>query len=477
LLGRLTRVLCLLTSKYRNLPGAPSPPQWKSDLQRACEAMKASAGPNSAPALAANEFGDALATFPHLPEAVLLDQLDGYGARNPALLKILGPPTPRFGHQREDWSRLLHQQMTKSDLDAMVGSIVGDQRKNLDELRDARASLEFFERMVSVMRENTDPEARSCSVCMEDDISLDKLAITPCAHAFCIDCLKATVGKYKSCSICRQPLTLKDIHPVSAEVAKPAAGVVQDAPLASSSSSGGGGASSSMSSSSSSAVLAPAPPPASAIVEERFRAYGTKLAAVVKKLQELRAADAEAKVILFVQFDELKRKVAAALAEFGITNASLQGNTNQRARVIRDWQNNATSSTFVLLLSLAQSASGANLTAASHVVFLHPMLAPSADQAIAYELQAIGRARRHGQRRDVVHVWRFVTAETLEQTLTQKHQSALWAKESAREDAFAAQAAAVADPAPAASRSAAAAAAPAGGPARAVKRPRPPPPQ
>merc|ERR1712242_108205 len=119
--------------------------------------------------------------------------------------------------------------------------------------------------------------------------------------------------------------------------------------------------------------------------------------------------DASAKVILFVQFEDLKRKVATALTEFGVPAVQLQGSVSQRSVVIREWQNNPSSETFVLLLSLTQSASGTNLTAASHVVFLHPMLAPTVERAVAYEQQAIGRARRHGQRKDVVHVWRFVT--------------------------------------------------------------------
>ncbi|CAK0901532.1 unnamed protein product [Prorocentrum cordatum] len=89
------------------------------------------------------------------------------------------------------------------------------------------------------------------------------------------------------------------------------------------------------------------------------------------------------------------------------------------------------SSVFVLLLSLEQSASGTNLTAASHVVFLHPMLAPTPEQAIGHELQAIGRARRQGQRRDTVHVWRFVTSGTVEQMITERHQSALREREQA----------------------------------------------
>merc|ERR1712113_897286 len=76
---------------------------------------------------------------------------------------------------------------------------------------------------------------------------------------------------------------------------------------------------------------------------------------------------------------------------------------------------------YVLLLSLQDSASGTNLTAGSHVVFVHPMLASTAERAVAQELQAIGRARRHGQQRDTLHVWRFVTNGTLELEITKHH--------------------------------------------------------
>ena len=84
---------------------------------------------------------------------------------------------------------------------------------------------------------------------------------------------------------------------------------------------------------------------------------------------------------------------------------------------------------YVLLLSLAQSASGANLTAANHVFLVHPMLAGTQEKAVSYEMQAIGRARRWGQLRDTVHLWRFITVETVEEELTKKHQAQLWERE------------------------------------------------
>merc|ERR1712129_76988 len=131
------------------------------------------------------------------------------------------------------------------------------------------------------------------------------------------------------------------------------------------------------------------------------------------------------KAILFVQFDDLKLQVAAALHEGGVPLAQLRGSVGQRASIIRDFQENPESKSFVLLLSLSESASGTNLTAASHIVFLHPMLASTEERAVAQELQAIGRARRHGQLREKLHVWRFVTAGTLEEAITQRHQRSL----------------------------------------------------
>ena len=42
----------------------------------------------------------------------------------------------------------------------------------------------------------------------------------------------------------------------------------------------------------------------------------------------------------------------------------------------------------MLLLSLEESASGTNLTAANHVLIVHPMEAQSKEEAVAFEMQA-----------------------------------------------------------------------------------------
>jgi len=435
-------VLRLLGDKADQASGEPQSGQeapWIQRLRKASEEFKASSAQDAPPALAAQELEEALGNSISIDKEELLKCLDGHRAKTPQLLELLGPPQPRAGHARDQWAALAEQPVGSPALKALVDTIVKEVLEALEEFREAVSSLDFFDRMVSALADNTAPQARSCCVCLDDDLPLDKLAITPCAHTFCMDCLKMTVEKFKSCSICRQSLSIKDIRAVSVELSRPSAALVA-ADGISSGSSGSGSGSNSGSSRSSCGSSGSSSSSSKGISDDiPRRRCGSKLAALVHKLHELRNADPTAKVILFVQFDDLKRKVAVALESFGIPIAQLHGSILHRANVIRDWQQNSDSATFVLLLSLAQSASGTNLTAASHVVFLHPMLAPSAEQAIGYELQAIGRARRHGQQRGAVHVWRFVTAETIEQAITERHQAALWAREQSREEAFAAQ--------------------------------------
>ncbi|CAK9038401.1 unnamed protein product [Durusdinium trenchii] len=325
-----------------------------------------------------------------------LQQLDGHRPRCEELLRVLGPDIAKRGCL-EDWVALTNSSFEAELLEKLLVSQSKEQAQNLWELHEASNSMDFFRRTVAALAMGK-PEDRSCSVCMEDDLPLQKLAITPCAHAFCISCLRDIVAKFSKCSLCQRSLAKKDVRALVSELEG-----AQDKE-----------------------------PPQENTSGIRLDKYGTKLAVLVQKFNDLRRQDGEAKIILFVQFDDLKRKVCTALNEFGIPCATLQGSVGERAGIIRDWQNNPQSDTFVLLLSLAQSASGTNLTAASHVVFLHPMLAP-AERAVGYEMQAIGRARRHGQRRDVVHVWRFVTADTLEQQITERHQGALWALEQERQ--------------------------------------------
>lgn len=169
-----------------------------------------------------------------------------------------------------------------------------------------------------------------------------------------------------------------------------------------------------------SAIVADPPPP-------QFAKYGSKIETLVKHVLKLQAKDASCKSICFVQWEDLKRKIGSALTEFGIDHLSLHGSVWKRRAALMKFQYEADSPR-ILLLSLEESASGTNLTAANHVLIVHPMEAATRDEAVAFEMQAIGRVRRPGQQRKI-HIWRFVTEGTVEQDITEEHQNELWERQ------------------------------------------------
>ena len=69
----------------------------------------------------------------------------------------------------------------------------------------------------------------------------------------------------------------------------------------------------------------------------------------------------------------------------------------------------------VIMLSLAKSASGTNLTEATHILFVEP-IDSKGDEVRAIEAQAIGRACRIGQKNNI-KVIRILTKGTIEETI------------------------------------------------------------
>lgn len=161
-----------------------------------------------------------------------------------------------------------------------------------------------------------------------------------------------------------------------------------------------------------------------------FSKYGSKIEALVKHVKQLHAEDDGCKVICFVQWEDLKRKISSALEEFGVQHLTLKGSIWARRAALVNFQYEEDSPR-LLLLSLQESASGTNLTAANHVIIVHPMEAATREEAVAYEMQAMGRVRRPGQTRKI-HIWRFVTVGTVEQQITEEHQRDLWERQRAK---------------------------------------------
>eukprot|EP00927_Polykrikos_kofoidii_P076842 TRINITY_DN73869_c0_g1_i1.p1 TRINITY_DN73869_c0_g1~~TRINITY_DN73869_c0_g1_i1.p1 ORF type:complete len:1614 (+),score=250.98 TRINITY_DN73869_c0_g1_i1:97-4938(+) len=165
-----------------------------------------------------------------------------------------------------------------------------------------------------------------------------------------------------------------------------------------------------------------------------FQKYGAKIQRVIQVLQYIQKRNPTDKAIVFVQWDVLKKKVAAALDTYNLKHDILHGSSQRKKIVLADFKHR--SSCRILIMSLETSASGTNLTEASHVLLVHPMNAETLDKRVAYELQAIGRVRRYGQQKKEVHVWKFLAINTVETEMFRETRQALedreWHKEKLR---------------------------------------------
>ncbi|KAF8680902.1 C-5 cytosine-specific DNA methylase [Rhizoctonia solani] len=129
--------------------------------------------------------------------------------------------------------------------------------------------------------------------------------------------------------------------------------------------------------------------------------YGKKLEAIVNLIKV--KIPKEERVLVFVQFPDLMKKVAAALSDNHIPFLQIQGTANAKSKALDSFQKADSKDRVLLLNVMDESASGANLTIANHAIFLSPLLTPSPHIYEAAETQAIGRVRRYGQTK-LVHV-------------------------------------------------------------------------
>lgn len=113
------------------------------------------------------------------------------------------------------------------------------------------------------------------------------------------------------------------------------------------------------------------------------------------------------RVLVFSQFAEMLKLIAAALDEQGIPYVTLTGATRDRAEPVRRFQEGAVP---LFLLSLKAGGVGLNLTAADAVIHYDPWWNPAA------EAQASDRAHRIGQDKPVF-VYRLITAGTVEERI------------------------------------------------------------
>jgi SNF2 family DNA or RNA helicase len=116
------------------------------------------------------------------------------------------------------------------------------------------------------------------------------------------------------------------------------------------------------------------------------------------------------KVLIFSQFVEMLKLIAARLKELELPIYLLTGETNRRAKVIEEFDNHPGAAVF--LLSLKAGGSGLNLAAASYVILFDPWWNP------AVENQAIDRVHRIGQSK-TVFAYRLIIQGSIEDKIRQ----------------------------------------------------------
>ncbi|KAL0953862.1 hypothetical protein HGRIS_005037 [Hohenbuehelia grisea] len=249
-------------------------------------------------------------------------------------------------------------------------------RRLTKELVGRVRSLRYFTVVRDLQKQRETPPVVSCPGCDREQVPIAEVAVlSSCGHMGCLTCVKAAAEKeecvYAADGACKSAARVLNV--VRAETL----GVDDEAR------------------------------------DGRGKHFGMKLEKIVSLIKN--DVPKKERVLLFVQFPDLMKKVAEALSVNGIAYLEIRGTAHQKSKNLEKFQNE--SGERVLLLNVMdESASGANLTSANHAIFLSPLLAPSAEIYQACETQAVGRLVRFGQNR-LVHVYRFLTTSTIDEEI------------------------------------------------------------
>lgn len=222
-----------------------------------------------------------------------------------------------------------------------------------------------------LMDEVDDDVEDECLICMAQ-ITREDIGVTMCGHVFCYKCLTKSIEKSGTCPTCKNKLTKEKYFTVACKVEEQYN--EKD----------------------------------SKTLIELTKKIGTKLANLVMLLK-----NSDEHTIVFSEWTELLTKIGRVLAENGVPNIFCKGTVFRRDKCIRDF--NEKDDVKVIMLSTGNTASGTNLTRASRVVFVNPAHG-TFEERQAIETQALGRAYRTGQTKEVTVV-RLVIKNSIEEMI------------------------------------------------------------
>jgi len=209
----------------------------------------------------------------------------------------------------------------------------------------------------------------NCIICY--DIMTEPL-LTPCGHIYCKYCIERCLEIKKECPMCKKEIKHNELITVKKKKVKTT--IESTNPL----------------------------------VDK----YGSKLGKLIQMIRTLLTQDA--RIIVFSQWDEMLLLIKKSMIENGIDCSFISGNVYKRTKAIERFKLGGNDNS-VILLSLENSASGTNLTEATHIFFIEPIDKPL-DIIKTIEGQAIGRAVRLGQKQ-VVNIIRILCKNTIEEEI------------------------------------------------------------
>ena len=245
-------------------------------------------------------------------------------------------------------------------------------RKWKAKIKDRKEHIKSCETRMKLF-ENVEERAGAepCPICYDD---MTDMVLTKCSHIFCEGCMRRVIRDRPTnvkCPMCRTELTRKeDIGYLSAQKVVTTDGVYH----------------------------------------QHVQKWGTKMAWLVQYLHNLLAIDSDARIIVFSQWKRMLQLVGQVFVDQGINHVYLKGSAAQMGNSIRKFK--TSKDMRVIMLSSETCSSGSNLTEASHILLLDTVNG-SSSKAQAIEDQAIGRAARLGQDKNV-QVVRMIMKNTVE---------------------------------------------------------------
>lgn len=212
-------------------------------------------------------------------------------------------------------------------------------------------------------------EEENCIICYE---TMTAPILTPCGHLFCNRCIQLCIKIKPECPMCKHNITRDSLVDIKKKQT-----TTETNPN----------------------------------VNPLILKYGTKLGKLIQVTRTLLSQDA--RIIIFSQWDNMLTLIGKSMLENGIDCSFISGNVYCKNKAINKFKMGNNNS--VILLSLEKSASGTNLTEATHIIIVEP-INDTKDNIKAIEGQAIGRAVRLGQKQ-VIKVIRILCKNTIEEEI------------------------------------------------------------